>query len=483
MQAITTISFSWALALSVTAGAADLSVRTFTIETGNAVQQTVLPITRLNGTADLLLIQVQDDGQRSVQRLEFTGDEYAFAGQSLPLYEDVILVDIGRLKGHDVIIMFTREGAYLYDPETHSRRQILPLDSIYGSPVRGVVPWLDLFRDINNDGRDDFFVPTFEGFLAAVQLEDGSFAEAVNVGPPPMTEVSYNNYPWYQPAQPHLTDTNSDERSDLVFRQGNQLAIYSQQDDGNFVNQPVFREVGFPIRFDNLDHLSIGTRDEDQSNSKANAVFHVGDLDGDRVTDLVVATVRSEGVFRKQTTFEFYPGFASQPAFAVQSKGFYFDSWLTDYSGDGQMDLVLSTVEIGLGKIVSALLTGSIKIDLDFYVMQNGRYADSPSIQRRMTATFDLGSGDFFLPTVLLTDVNRDGIDDLLIQDGPDKLEVFIGGGEDLFARQAQVIKVAMPNDPELVRLWDLNGDGRKDLLMRHETPGKPRKIVVMIWD
>ena len=99
-----------------------------------------------------------------------------------------------------------------------------------------------------------------------------------------------------------------------------------------------------------------------------------------------------------------------------------------------------------------------------------------------MTATFDLRSGDFFFPSVLVADADGDGIDDLMVQEGEDRLNVFLGVGDDsLFLKSPTVINVPMPSDPELIVAAKLNRDGKVDLVMRHEPTNGAKKIVLMV--
>ena len=132
--------------------------------------------------------------------------------------------------------------------------------------------------------------------------------------------------------------------------------------------------------------------------------------------------------------------------------------------------------------MLGALVTGAVSIDLKFYQMRNGLYSAKPDLKREIKATFDLRSGDFFFPSVLIADADGDGIDDLLVQEGEDQLNIFLGSGDaSLFSKSPTVIDVHMPSDPELVVAADLNRDGKVDLMMRHEPSTGPKKIVLLV--
>ena len=116
--------------------------------------------------------------------------------------------------------------------------------------------------------------------------------------------------------------------------------------------------------------------------------------------------------------------------------------------------------------------------------MRQGLYSAKPDLKREIKATFDLRSGDLFFPSVLIADGDGDGdgIDDLLVQEGEDQLNIFLGSGDaSLFSKSPTVIDVPMPSDPELVVAADLNRNGKVDLVMRHEPSTGPKKIVLLV--
>jgi len=74
-----------------------------------------------------------------------------------------------------------------------------------------------------------------------------------------------------------------------------------------------------------------------------------------------------------------------------------------------------------------------------------------------------------FNTTLRIGDVTGDGRSDLLIADHPRMMVVFSGvPGPEIFARQPQEVKIAVPNDEEYTWLVDLNKDGVQDILMHH---------------
>ena len=106
----------------------------------------------------------------------------------------------------------------------------------------------------------------------------------------------------------------------------------------------------------------------------------------------------------------------------------------------------------------------------------------APSISRQVTATFDLSSGDFFYPFVLIADVTGDGLKELLVQDGQDRLRVFEGTDDgSLFARNPINVSLELPNDADLVSLAKLNDDDRLDIVMRIENKNEKGRVTALV--
>ena len=469
---------------------ADIAFDISIIPTGKVKQQTVLVVHREGSYADLILLTVDENNHRHLDLIRSSDGHYGDPIRSHLIDDDIILMDTGRLGGQDVVIAFSRTRAWLYDPYTNRRSELLDISSIYGAIVFGSIPKMDLFRDLNGDGRDDFIIPNFSGFLVSVQNDDGRFLSQLHVNAPPMVEMNFDNYPSYQPRQMFLADFTADGRKDLVFWIDEEFAVFTQTQTGDFSASPIKLSTGVEIDYDGIGSLRVGLSDQDQSDSFARALFRVADFDGDGVPDLVTLSVKSEGVFKKSTRYEIHKGvsregkliFTSAAPSNIKSRGFQFDLEEKDFNKDGQTDLVILEIELGIVKILRALIMGTFDVDLLFYIMKDGTYPEKPVVKKKISATVNLSSGDVFFPSVLIADVDGDQLDDLLVQDGADMLKVYTGKeGGLLFGKQAVEIVVPMPNDPDLVELVDLNKDGRMDLILRQETADEPRKVVVMV--
>lgn len=460
------------------------------IETGDAIQQTVIAARLYDEKLfDLAVLRVDEEDVRylSIYRLE--GKKYEVEPQrTRELDENLILVDKGNIGGQDAIFFFTASELLKLDPDSLKLEPIITYSSIYNAPIYHSLPKVNLIKDVSGDGLDDILIPDFDGCWVYVQKNNGILQKRVKLRVKPLMEMSYNGNPAYQARKAFLGDHNLDGLQDLIYWDGDQFQTYHQNLADNFSPDAVFFDAPVELEHETADGISFSARD---SQSTSAFVYKIKDMDGDAISDLITLSVDSKGVFKKKTTYEVYKGisssnglaFSQQPATRIESKGVQFNMNQKDLDQDGQMDVFVSAVEIGLGKIIGALITGTVSIKLQFYRMEQGVYPDSPNTSRKVKARFNLSSGDVFFPSVLTTDITGDGIVDLLIQDRVDTLKIYVGtGDEKLFSQRAVDIENKLPGDPTFLEPEDLDGDGKQDILMQFLLEKKAGRIKTLIF-
>tara|TARA_Y100000310_G_scaffold332367_1_gene407799 strand:+ start:4288 stop:5739 length:1452 start_codon:yes stop_codon:yes gene_type:complete len=433
--------------------------------------------------ANLLARSITDDQRRYVFVYAMQDDHHYLQDpvHTLEIGEDVIFMGSGKVQPgkRESLLLFKRDRAMMVDLPTGEQRELIRFRSLYMRPVIDELPSFNWLQDINDDDLTDVMVPDFDGYWLYLQIEAGVFDQGRLISMPAIMQVSYNNFPWYRPANPYFADINLDGLQDIVFWDRDELKVFFQDSRFVYRTKAESYQPAIELQEEGLAGISIrlGGAD-DQSNVEAKSLYNFTDLNQDGFVDIVTLSVLSSGVLNKTTRYEIHMGFEldgkvshpSMPESVIESDGIQFEIDEEDFNNDGAVDFVVSSVEIGLGKILAALITGSISTDLRFYRMNGDRYPARPNVTREVTASFDFSSGDVFYPTVLIADINGDRIMDLVVQDGNEGLKIFPGDlSDDLFARQSTEFPIAMPNNSELISVADLNSDGKMDIIIRYE--------------
>ncbi len=500
--------------------AAPFTFERYEVVTGAGERQTILTGLLLGGaSAELAVVHIDDGDERRLRIYEF-GDGAWAPGLDATLGPEVLFVDVANIGGRDRLVTYDPGRLNWFDPESATERALVAVTASFNPPRAGEIPHVDVTRDVNGDGRDDLVVPGVGGFRVFIQTGAGEFADPVKIGR--STEMSriygadgYRYTPWEE-SRVHEMDYDRDGLGDLVFWNEDHFEVHHQDEDGLFA--PVAETFTTDVAFDSDELSSLATGD------MIGRVLHsIADLNGDGVADLVVLSLEGASISRKRSTYEVHLGapapdggtlFARGVDFAFQSAGrIQLGMDRHDFDGDGHVDLMFTTIEVGylkssVWKRIKGFMGDDIWLDLEFHSMAGGLYPEEPNATRRIQldghpsirepgwvpldivlrgATHQERRTQkrhlrAFNTTLLIGDVTGDGRSDLLIEETHRQLLVFVGvPGPDLFARQPQRVAVAIPNDEEYTWLTDLNRDGKQDVLMHHPSTTEPHRVTVLM--
>lgn len=449
------------LAGLVSNAAAGLAFESFAIEAATFRGADVLRLSHDGASTLVLLGEDEKADRRFAVHVPDKGGWRNVHEAGLP--PDALFVDTLASGGTAQLVVFDgqrlfRLGAPDWEPEPLA---IEALPTIYRGETSGMAS-VDVARDVNGDGRDDIVLPDFDGLWIVLQDDNGGFADPEKIPVAPTMDASLSVSYTVPPVYPF--DFDGDGRGDLGVHQ-----------EGRF---KVFKDALVETADVTLPRSLSG------DDGPVRVLDEVGDFNGDGVADLSVsATDMEEDLLAASSATEFYFGahrdgrlaFRNE-ADAILQTGAFGDVEMTDVNGDGLMDAVVIAGSFSVRKLISALVTRSMSVEIQIYAMGAEGFGQEPSATRKIKVSEDRNPFGF-------GDVNGDGLTDF-VQRIDGGLAVYLGEPTDaLVAKRAEELDVKLPfegRSPSRVEAVDLDGDGRDDFLLRYGNQDSSGVGVVM---
>ncbi|WP_394129471.1 FG-GAP repeat domain-containing protein [Shewanella maritima] len=162
--------------------------------------------------------------------------------------------------------------------------------------------------------------------------------------------------------------------------------------------------------------------------------------------------------------------FGREAATVIKADGTLTGLRFSDLDNDNIDEVVVSGFDVGVSQIIGALLSGSI--DQDVYVFKmdnNNRFPSKANESKQVELNFSLTSGQSGEPVVALGDLNGDSYKELILSDSDDKLKIYNGqSGKQPFSSKSSELSFTLPTEGSMLSVSDINSDGLDDLLVQY---------------
>jgi len=356
---------------------------------------------------------------------------------------------------------------------------------------------LEWLHDVNGDGRDDVILPAADGPAIYLMGPDGLASEPVQRITFAGDTLSFGNSVTRRYPVPVFEDIDADGKVDLVARgPSRSLHIMLGKGDGTFR----------PLRGTETDcPETVATLAYGQGALKEaieGELVFFGDLDGSGRAEFVTKeeiepeksgmragmkhAKRPPQHFRLHRLAEDLT-LVAEPYLEFDAIGHSFDNvdfgasvmgLFQDLDGDGRKDLITVTLDFSMFQALKVLTTKRISIGLDFHVrrqLEDGTFEEVRGLDLSEKLKFDLNDLAIGRMAQFAGDFDGDGRIDF----------VHLGRGTEVTIHRGQPgcrystkpdLAIALdeaPQDLGLVRVADLDGDGRADLAITSVHPSE----------
>jgi len=356
---------------------------------------------------------------------------------------------------------------------------------------------LGLVHDLDGDGIPDLVLPARDGLAIYLGTPAGLSAKPAARLPVPGEELTSTGGLRHSYPLPEVADVDGDGRPDLVFHDPEhgleRVWVIRNAGGGRFL--PVL-EIALGDRFKE----GAGSREAKAGGKRTGGkpakaaperpVFF-GDLDGDGVAELVTsqnidapAKGMRDGIKQANeplNRYRFYHldrelGLAAQPYLTLDAKGYAFEGeelagGLQDLNGDRRLDFLTVTLDLSVWKAMRVLVTKSLALTVDFHVWcqeKDGGFRLVKGLDLAGTFRFDLDDLRVSQLSLFSGDFDGDGRADFIQIGRGRRVTIHRGRPDCSFPAQPDMAFDLReePRDLSLVRIRDLDGDGRSDLLI-----------------
>ncbi|WP_460861332.1 FG-GAP repeat domain-containing protein [Rheinheimera gaetbuli] len=396
-----------------------------------------------------------------------------YSSRMLPLPDDAQFFSSATLAGEpgSQLVFLGLGGVSRLSEDGSYAQRIVAADSLYRVLDQNRLRSANFVVELGS-GLSDFLIADFQHTHLYRQQTDGSFMHyALQI---PALVQSWRNSPDYTPRKHSIVDVNMDGRPDLLFIWQGKFQAFLQQSDGSFSTEPAI--MPWPVLLSS-EQESDQRNDAGRSYSGQNidTLRELTDLDGDGVADLVINREQLADALERNNSFRVHFGrigdqglsFNAEPDTLITTDTSPIDVVIDDFNNDGRKDFYIPSTHFGVGTIIRVLLRGSANLDIDFYLL-NGQRQYPAKADFRQQATIDVSIGNlrYDMPLFQLADINGDGFKALLIGEGQNQLKVYQHDDKRLFSRRSERLKLDLPRDARKVKVMDLTGNGKDDLVL-----------------
>lgn len=400
-------------------------------------------------------------------------DVTSFHATMLPIPDDAQFFSKAILAGDNKpqLIFLGIGGISRLNSDNTLAERIISTTSLYRVLDQNRLREANFVIDLGS-GLSDFMIADFQHTHLYRQQEDGSFKHyplAI-----PAFVQSWRASPDYSPRKPYLADINMDGKTDILFVWRGKFQAFIQQPDGSFATEPA--AMSWPVAL-STEQEADQRNDAGRSYSGQNidTLRDITDIDGDGIADLVINREQLADALERNNSFRIHFGrktgqglsFSAEPDTRITTDTSPIDVVIDDFNGDGRKDFYIPSTHFGVGTLVRVLLRGSANLDIDFYLLNEQRqYSAKADFRQQATIEVSIGNFRYDMPLFQVANLSGDGFKSLLVGDGREQLRVYQHDNTRLFSRRSEKLKVDLPRDASKVRVLDITGNGKDDLVL-----------------
>ena len=316
-------------------------------------------------------------------------------------------------------------------------------------------PFLDIVKDLDKDGRDEWLIPVADGY--EIRAADGLLARVPcavhsDVRKGRGLAVSHDF-----PAVDSFVQLGCD-REGLVFL------------------SKTFAEFAAGEDWRQRTRYELPLRPQEQWEAEA----QLADVNEDGLPDLILNQTR--GTIKVTVVSEVYiasgaGAYPATPTNTFECQGAITNPLVKDIDGDGRQDLLLVSVPFNLKTFMALFLLNNITVHVDTHVFNGVGYANEPTFSQNISLEAPDEKRQI---AYTMGDFNGDGRQDVAFGTRGDEIVIHTGG-EDRFLSNRPWTRISIPAYGK-ARTYKLDDGPADDLIIFHPKAENKHHIEVVVF-
>jgi len=128
----------------------------------------------------------------------------------------------------------------------------------------------------------------------------------------------------------------------------------------------------------------------------------------------------------------------SKPDNIIQADGTLSGLNIIDINNDKKFEVLLSSFELSLTNIKGALISGGIDQNVLLFALEDNKYIEDPVTTKEVELSFSLSNGQSGEPVVNLSEIDGDGLEDLILSEDEEQMKIYYGkNNKRMFSKKA----------------------------------------------
>ncbi len=427
------------------------------------VQDVIIEDINQDNLKDLIFLICEEDGYDKKlvafyqqQGIPKYNEKFSFV---FPIHEPCSVLFTTRVeKNKHSIVIANSDGFSIYNFQGNSAtlEKHISFASVFPYNSKEPVILGNISYDLDNDGTDEWFIPTSHGVTIFK-----NYAPTSEVSFHVFHEIFLGNNPtlYYQFPVIYPVKSSKDKSNPIAFW-GDKELVFAHGENWNLTTK-----------------INI----ERKNPEKWDSTYRLGDVNKDSFPDVLLT--ETQGTLNLKTNVYMYISegdfkYPEQPQFEYKIKGAVCLPVIKDVNNDNQDDLVLFNIPIGLTNFINFFVRGKLSVDSKVFLSDGKQLPSKPSYQTNILMDAPEGKDQI---AYAVDDFSGDGLLDIAFGRARNTLQINTSSFSEGTMKIKQWIKLNIPGFG-LIKTTNINDNKSRDMIIYHPAGENKNRADIIIF-